>query len=132
MSAAPVLARNGKPIVSECVHGHSLTDTTNVYIRSNGSRVCIACRDARRKAMTPVRQTVSDMPYVDGEALIDILAAIVKLAISDYLYHHDDRPHMAARDFLVSCGIVDPVTGVLDSHGHVIPGKRPYSRKEPA
>lgn len=63
--------------------------------------------------------------WVCGDAYLDILAAVVKQAIDDYRYRRNDKPHMPARDFLVTCGIVDPITGRLDSHGHMLPGLRP-------
>jgi len=115
----PALGRNHKPIPTQCIHGHELTPE-NTRIRPDGARACIACANARWQAWRDRQpQTIGDIPHLDGDGLIDILAAIVRQAISDFRAHRNDRPHMPAAAFLEACGLLD-AEGRLDRHGYTL------------
>lgn len=55
--------------------------------------------------------------YVDGDGLIDILAAVVRQAIHDHQHHYKEKHHMKADDFLRCCGLLGP-DGEIDWCGH--------------
>lgn len=111
MTAALAIGRNG----TACPQGHAYSEDNTAY-RGDGVRYCRACNRERMAA-----RRAGEQRYIDGDGLLDILAAVVRQALIDYAAGADDRPHMSARSFLECCGIVDPTTGVVDHHGHTPP-----------
>jgi len=123
MTASPALGRNHKPIPTHCTHGHELTPE-NTRIRPDGARACIACANARWPAWRDRQpQKVGDIPHLDGDGLIDVLAAIVRQAIHDFRSGYTGGPHMRASDFLAACGLLGE-DGQLDRHGYTLPGRK--------
>lgn len=119
---------SAQPHIPQCSSGHLMIPANTRY-RRDGRPLCRQCaseRNARWRAENrpPARTMLDGVPYVCGDGAFDVLAAVVRQAIDDYRYCRNDKPHMAAKDFLICCGIVDPRTGRLDYHGHTPPPTR--------
>jgi hypothetical protein len=71
---------------------------------------------------------LADAPWISGDGLIDVLAACVRQALRDYATQYRDPRMPDAKAFLVAAGIVHPVTGAVDAHGHVLPDRRTYTK----
>jgi hypothetical protein len=124
LAAAPIaLARNGKPIVTTCVNGHDFTPE-NTRLRSNGSRTCIACanaRNAQRVRAVPVDLPQDRAPYVDPNGALMLIAAVCRQALRDYRDGYTNPRHTDAAVWLMRVGLMT-AEGQIDYHG--------YGRKE--
>lgn len=118
---AATMGRNGRPLAAACPSGHPYTED-NVGYRANGVRFCRTCNRAGSAARRAAASTGEQQRFVDGDGLIDILAAVVRQALHDHATGYDDRPHMPAAAFLSSCGLLR-ADGSMDYHGHKIPAR---------
>lgn len=118
MTQAAITNRGGRARPTQCPSGHMYTEASTGY-RGNGVRYCRICNRERLAAKR--REAGADeQRFVDGDGLLDILAACVRQALIDYAAGADDRPHMSAHDFLDACGLLRP-DGTVDYHNHTPP-----------
>lgn len=71
---------------------------------------------------------LQEPPWIDADATVNIVSAMIRMALMDYLRGYDEPRHPSARAFLVAAGLVDPETGVIDAHGYPVPKIRRRKR----
>jgi hypothetical protein len=104
MSTAPRSTGSpGHPLRSHCRRGHAFTEE-NSYYKPNGHRTCRACTKMRDAGRTRLRNGVADIPRIDGEPWLDLLAAVARRAIDDYAM--DGEHYETALEFLAAAGLL--------------------------
>jgi len=98
------MGENGRRLHTHCKRGHPLTPE-NSYYKPDGQRNCKTCRAMRNAGRVRVRQGVVDIPRIDGSPWLDLLAATVRRALTDYATGEGDD-YETALEFLCHAGLV--------------------------
>lgn len=99
------MGENGHRLHSHCRRGHEFTPE-NSYYKPDGKRNCKTCRAMRNAGYVRVRNGVPDILRIDGEPVIDTLAAITRQAIRDYRAG-EGEDYESALDYLAAAGLLD-------------------------
>jgi hypothetical protein len=77
----------------------------------------------------PTTAVLPEPIVYDGDGLLLMLGACIRLALHDFAEGYDDEHHMPARAFLESCGLI-AADGSLDLHGHLVATRTYFGRDE--